>query len=168
MWNSGKNTKLGIQEIWIQRVALRLPESSWESWLTSLEPPILSRKITHSGFKDSNMMDENMLYKSESALCPKDDTAVSGTACLPACKVQAILNIATGVKLGQMTMSLPLLKPSDGSHFIMVKAPKASLSLFPPCTLPLWPHLLLLSPLFTLFQLYSPLLFLEHTRHTSP
>lgn len=27
-----------------------------------------------------------MLYKSESALCPKDDTAVSGTACLPACQ----------------------------------------------------------------------------------
>ena len=49
------------------------------------EPPIPLKK--NKSVKDSKeMMDENMLYKSESALCPKDDTAVSGTACLPACQ----------------------------------------------------------------------------------
>lgn len=82
-----------------------------------------------------------MLYKSESAMCPTDDTAVSGTACLPACQVQAILNIATGrtaLKSRSDYYVTPLLKTFRWLFIsIMVKAQiltmtKASLNLTPP------------------------------------
>lgn len=108
-----------------------------------------------------------MLYKSESAMCPTDDTAVSGTACLPACQVQAILNIATG-RIALTSRSdyyvTPLLKTFRWLFIsIMVKAQiltmtKASLNLTPP-PYPLWHHLLLLSPLLTLVQPHWPTCF---------
>lgn len=57
------------------------------------EPPIphihnrKNNKHFAEFFKDSNMMtDMNIFYKSKSAMCPKDEPAVIGVACLPACQ----------------------------------------------------------------------------------
>ena len=110
-------------------------------------------------------------------MCPTDDTAVSGTACLPACQVQAILNIATGMialKSRSDYYVTPLLKTFRWLFIsIMVKAQiltmtKASLNLTPPSTV----FSLASSPITLPLAHFSPttltpLLFLEHARHTS-
>ena len=85
------------------------------------------------------MMDENMPYKSERKMTQQ---LVAQLVFLPA-KVQAILNIATGVTVLKSRSDdyvTPLLKTFRWLPICtMVKAQifkmtKASLSLFPPCT----------------------------------
>ena len=117
-------------------------------------------------------------FINQKVLCvPKMTQQLVAQLVFPPAKVQAILNIATGVivlKSRSDYYVTPLLKTFRWfSMCIMVKAQifkmtKASLSLFPSCTLPLWHHLLLLSLLVHFSPTTPiPLIFLEHARHIS-